>query len=137
MKTATYNITAWKVITSSLSARTRMTTLTASEPPTLSGNTIGPLEYHTPQFVFRGSHFACKLDELHSTSWYFSGKKGEKPEGLQKVLYHLCCIDTFGIRQDIAMTQHLSLHGGTVARDKPSGRCKPSGWRTEISPPCD
>ncbi len=58
--------------------------------------------------------------ELHSTSWYFFGKKGEKPEGSQKVLYHLCCIDTFGIRQDIAMTPHLSLHGGTVAGDRAS-----------------
>ncbi len=41
-----------------------MTTLTASEPPPLSGNTVRPLEYDTPQFVFGGSHFACKLDEL-------------------------------------------------------------------------
>jgi hypothetical protein len=88
-----------------------MTTLTASELPTLSGNTVRPLEYDTAQFVFGGLILPANWmnsQELHSTSWYFFGKKGEKPEGLQKVLYHLCCIDTFGIRQDIAMTPHLS-----------------------------
>ena len=35
------------------------------------------------------------------------------------------------------MAQHPSLLGGTVARDRPNKRRKPSGWRTKVPPPRD
>jgi hypothetical protein len=121
-----------------------MTTLTASEPPTLAVNTVGPPEYDIPHFRIQGVSFCWQPGRPHQAdamnavpTLVLFCKKGQKHEGLQNVLYHLFCIDTFGIRQDIAMAQHPSLLGGTVARDRPNKRRKPSGWRTKVPPPRD